>query len=113
MYSRGEQNGDLKELCGYVKQLNAEHVYLYDGSGDAEICRVIDESTSYLCLLPEGVTWEYNYYAYYVDQPMTTENVIVVVNNEEYEFGDTFEIAGHSLEKFDSVANRSLYCFVN
>lgn len=112
LYSRGEQNADLKEFCGYVRNLDAEHVYLFNGSNDADICRVIDEDTSYICLLDNGITWAYDYYKQYVDAPMQTYDVIVAVNEEEYQFGDNFEIAGHLLQKFDSVANRSLYHFM-
>ena len=113
LFSKEEQHADLKEFCSYVSELDAEYIYLFDGSNDADICRVIDETSNYICLLDNGRTWAYNYYNYYVDAPMQTNNVVVAVNNEEYQFGDSFEIAGHLLIKFDSVANRSLYYFTN
>lgn len=113
LYSRPEQNAALKELCAYVKNFDVEHIYIFDGSNDADICRVIDEDTSYICLLDNGITWAYDYYVDYVNAPMQTHDVIVVVNNEEYNFGDAFEIAGYPLIKFDTVANRSLYYFAD
>lgn len=112
LYSRGEQNSDLKEFCAYVKNLGAEHIYLFNASNDADICRVIDDETSYICLLDSGVTWAYDYYRDFVDAPMQTYNVVVAVYDMEYQFDDTFEIGGHLLQKFDSVANRSLYRFI-
>ncbi|MCM1120213.1 MAG: hypothetical protein NC543_12740 [bacterium] len=111
LYSRGEQNADLKEMCAYVKELDVEYIYLYDGSNDSDICRVIDESSTYLCLMENGLTWAYDNYKEYVGAPMQTDRVVVVVDNEKYDFGDAFEIAGHALTRFDTVANRSLYVF--
>lgn len=111
LYSQGEQNADLKEMCAYVKELDVEYIYLYDGSNDSDICRVLDESSTYLCLMENGLTWAYDNYKQYVGAPMQTDRVVVVVDNEKYDFGDAFEIAGHPLTRFDTVANRSLYVF--
>lgn len=111
LYTRGEQNADLKELCAYVKDLDVDCVYLFDNSSDAEICRAIDDSKQYIYLLGGGHTWTYDYYNSYVDALMQTKNVIVAVREEQYQFGDRFEIAGYGWVKFDKVANRVLYRF--
>ncbi len=113
LYFKEDLHGDLKELCSYTKGLDAEHIYMYGRFGDAEICRVIDETSSYICLLDDGTTWEDNYYSYYKFAPMQTSNVVVVVNENEYQFGDSFEIAGHVLTRFASIGNRSLYYFTS
>lgn len=111
LYSRGEQNAALKELCTYVKDSDVEYVYLFNNINDAELCRAIDENNSYICLLEEGVTYAYDYYMDYVNGPIQTTNAIVVVRDDYYQFGDSFEIGGYMLQKFDSVANQSLYYF--
>ncbi len=111
LYSREEQNGQLKEFCAYVKDFDVEYIYLFEGSNDVDMCRVIDETSTYICLLDTGRTWAYDYYKQYVDGPVQTENVIVAVDIEKYSFGDTFEYAGYELEKFDSVAKWELYVF--
>lgn len=112
LYSREEQNADLKEFCSYVKNLDVEYIYLFNDLDDAEVCRVIDKDTSYVTLLDTGVTWAYDYYVYFVNAPMQTHDVIVAVDDAEYQFGDSFEIAGHILHRINSVANRSLYRFI-
>lgn len=111
LYSREEQNGPLKEFCEYVKDFDVDYIYLLEGSNDVDMCRVIDETSTYICLLDTGQTWAYDYYKQYVDGPVQTENVIVAVNVEKYQFGNTFEYAGHKLQKFDSVAKWDLYIF--
>ena len=40
-------------------------------------------------------------------------DVIVAVAEDTYDFGDSFEIAGHRLVKYDSVGYRSLYYFAD
>lgn len=111
LYFREDPNTDLKELCSYTKELEVDHIYLFDEFHDSNISRVIDDTSSYLYLSEDGKTWADDYYSRYVGTPMQTSNVVVVVNDERYQFGDSFEIAGHTLIKFASVANRSLYYF--
>lgn len=113
LYCRGEQNPELKEFCSYVKNLDADYIYMYNDSSSTEICKVLDETSEYVYLLESGVTWAFDYYNHLIDAPMQTENTIVAVNNYAYDFGDTFEIAGHTLQKFDTASNRSLYKFIN
>lgn len=111
LYSRPDQTAELKELCAYTKELDVEHIYFLESTGDVAICRLLDEDSSYIYLRDSGVTWALDYYACYIDAPMQTNNVIVVVNPEQYECGDTFEIAGHCLTRLATIANRSLYYF--
>lgn len=112
LYSGEDPNTDLKELCSYTKTLDVEQVYLFEEFHDSNISRVIDDTSSYIYLSNDGKTWVDNYYSRYAGTPMQTSNVVVVVNDATYQFGDSFEIAGHTLKKFASVANRSLYYFV-
>ncbi len=112
LYSRGELNPELKELCSYTEELAVDYVYMYNASNDAEICKVLDENTEYVYLLESGVTWAFDYYNYFINAPMQIENAIVAVNNAAYDFGDTFEIAEYTLQRFAVVANRSLYKFI-
>lgn len=109
----GEKNAQLKELCEYVEEMDVEHAYMYDASNDSDICRLVDNSTLYLCVTPGGVTWVYDYYAEYVDGPIYSEDAIFIVDEARYQFGDTFELFGYSFERFDTVAGRSLYYFAD
>ncbi len=112
--NREDKQAELKALCEYCNELELEYVYLYDGSNDADMCRLISESESlYLCVVSEGKTWAYDFYSQYVNGDISSENAILVVDNEKDFFGETFEAFGFKFEKFDTVANRSLYRFVN
>ncbi len=104
-----EKNQDLKELTEYCSNLNVDIVYLYDGSNDSDICRTLDNSVPYICLLDERKTWVYDYYEKYVDAPMQTENMIIAVNREKYDWGENYNYYGLELVQFDIVGNRSLY----
>lgn len=108
----GEQNEDLKRLCTYCKEEDWDYVYLYEASNDSDICRVIDDSTTYLYVSEQGVVWTYDFYSCYVDATMQTENAIVAVDYTEYEVEDTLTIGNYRLQKFDTVGNRDLYRFV-
>ncbi len=125
LYSQGELNPDLKELCAYVKEFDVDYIYMYNDIGSSEICRLILEEPYFmkdgvstegndmecLCLLEEGVTYAYDYYNKYNDVPMQTENALVAVNEAQYLFGDSMEIAGYKLKKIHTVANWDIYCF--
>lgn len=112
LYSRGEQNADLKELCAYCSERDVDMVYMYRASNDSDICRALDTSGQYICLLDGAVTWTYHYYKKYVEGPIQPDHAIVAVNDEEYQMGETFEIGGYRLEYFDTAGGRSLYRFV-
>lgn len=108
-----DEQADLKMLCSYCDELGYDYIYLYDASDDADVCRLVTESDSeYLCVTPQGVTWSYVYYEKYVGGPVYPESAIFVVD-QNYDFGDSFELFGYKFIKFDTVANRSLYYFVN
>ena len=117
VFTQAKNHSDLETLCayidGYTQEYALDYIYMYQSSRDSELCRVLAGNPFYLCLLQEGTTCAYDYYKYYAGGPMQTENVIVVVDDREYEIGEDFEIAGHHLEKFDSVAHRSLYYFID
>lgn len=112
LYSRGEQNADLKELCAYCSELDVDMVYMYRASNDADICRALDTSGRYICLLESGVTWTYHYYKKYLEGPIQPDYAIVAVNDAEYQMGEAFEVGGYRLEYFDMAGGRSLYRFV-
>ena len=114
MLTRGEQNADLKELCAYFENTDVEVVYLFDASNDSDMAKVIDQSRPYICCFEDGRTYAYDYYLSYKDAPMRMDgDVIVAVAEDTYDFGDSFEIAGHRLVKYDSVGYRSLYYFAD
>ncbi len=120
LYSQNEDDhSNLKELCAYVEEYNnglhdkasqhVDFVYLLNDIDSSEICRALDENSIYLCLLADGVTICYDYYDYYNNAPMQTQNAWVVINAQN-DMGDG-QIAGYELHKFDTVANWNLYCF--
>ena len=109
LYMRGEQNADLKEFVEYCKKTDAEVIYLYYGSNDSDICRLLDSEHLYLHINENGYTWVYDYYDKYVDAPMQTENIIVAVNDMENPKGDSFMMQGLQLVRFYMIGNRSLY----
>ncbi len=112
LFARGEQNAELKELCEYFKPQDVEIVYMYSGANDADICRVIDDSKLYIGLEDDGTTWAYDNYKIYYGGAMQTENVVVAVEDAKEDLGDSFVILDKELVRFDRVAGRSLYCFV-
>ena len=113
IFESGEKNDELKELTAYCSELDLDYIYMYNGSNDSDICRVLDaDGAVYMHLGSNGKTWIYDYYNYYVYASPQTENSIVVVNDAEADFGDTFNIKQYILQKFDTVAGRSLYYFV-
>lgn len=108
---RTDKQAELKVLCAYCDQLDVDYVYLYDASNDADMCRLITQDDAhYLFVGSGGTTWAYDYYETYVGGPVYSENAILVVDNR-YDFGDSFESFGYKFEKFDTVANRTLYYF--
>ena len=113
LFTRGEQNGSLKELVAYLDEtdLDVNTVYMYYGVSDSEICRMLDEDRLYLHVGDDGSTWAYDYYSKYEGAQLWTENAIVVVLDAENNMGDSFKIGGHSLTRFDTVEGRSLYYF--
>lgn len=113
MFTRGEQNADLKELCAYFENTDMGVVYLFEASNDSDMAKVIDQNRSYICCFDDGRTFAYDYYLSYKETPMRMDgDVTVAVAEDTYDFGDSFEIAGHQLVKYDSVGHRSLYYFV-
>ena len=113
LFARGEQNASLKELVSYMEDIEVDTVFMYDGGYDADICRLLDEDHLYLYVGDDGFTWVHDYYSKYVDTQMQTENAIVAVLDEEYDMGDSFEIGGHSMVRYDTVGGRSLYYFAD
>lgn len=113
LFIRGEQNGSLKELVAYVNNTNLSTVYMYMGTNDADICRLLDEDCLYLHVGSDSLTWAYDYYSKYEDAPLWTENAIVAVYDAENDKGDSFEMGGHLLVRFDTVGGRSLYYFAH
>lgn len=112
--NREDKQADLKALCAYCDELDLEYVYLYDASNDADMCRLIHEGDSiYLCVVPEGKTWAYDFYTQYVGGDIDSANAILAVDEGQYSFGEEFEAFGYKFQKFDTVANRSLYYFIN
>ena len=109
VFESGEKNAELNELTAYCKDLDVDYVYMYIGSNDSDICRVLDDSALYMHLGDNGRTWIYDYYDYYVDAPIQTERAIVVVKDAEYAKGDTFNIQEYVLTRFATVGGRSLY----
>ena len=111
VFESGEKNAELKELTAYCKKLDLDYIYMFMGSNDSDICRVLDDSALYMHLGENGKTWIYDYYNYYIDAFPETERSIVVVNDEAYATGDTFAIQEHTLTRFATVGGRSLYYF--
>lgn len=109
--TQGELNADLKELCEYSRNQDFEYVYMYEASNDSDICRAIDDSTTYLYVSGTGVVWTYDFYSCYVDAVVQPENTIVAVDYTKYLLEDTFTIGNYTLEKFETVGNRNLYRF--
>ena len=108
---RTDKQIELKELCAYCDQLELDYVYLYDASNDADMCRLISEDDAhYLFVGSNGTTWAYDYYQSFVGGSVYPENAILIVDNR-YDFGDSFESFGYRFTKFDTVANRTLYYF--
>lgn len=113
IFESGEKNAELKELTAYCSELDLDYIYMYNGSNDSDICRVLDPNGAvYMHLGNNGKTWIYDYYNYYVDALPQMERTIVVVNDQEGEFGDIINIQQYTLQKFDTVSGRSLYYFV-
>jgi len=105
-----DKQADLKELCAYCEPMDLSYVFMYDASNDADMCRLIrEDDTMYLCVTTDGKTCIFDYYAGYIDGAIVKENSIFVVNDSQYEFGETFEEFGYKFQKFDTVAGRSLY----
>ncbi len=113
VFTVGEKNPQLKELCAYVEEQNMDwdYIYMYDASNDSDICRLLDEDNLYLCVTPAGCTWVYDYYEKYVQGPIYSDNAIMVVDEARYQLGDRFELFGHTFVRFEVVAGRSLYYF--
>ena len=85
--NREDKQAELKALCEYCDELGLEYVYMYDGSNDADMCRLIHKGDSlYLCVVPAGKTWVYDYYSQYVDGDISSKNAILVVDNEKNSF---------------------------
>lgn len=108
-----DEQVELKELCGYLQDLSPEYVYMYDGSNDADMCRLIsgDEEITYLCVVSDGLTYAYDYHSRYVLGPIQSENAIMVADNSIYDFGEQYEAFGYTFIRFAVVGNRSLYYF--
>lgn len=102
---------DLKELTEYCSSLDVDHAYMYQSSYASDICRILDLETQYIPLVHDGTTSIANYYNYYYDAPPQPLNSIVIVNNEEGEFEETFTIPRYHLKKFAEVGNWWLYNF--
>lgn len=108
-----DEQVELKELCEYLQDMPLEYVYMYDGSNDADMCRLIsgDEEITYLCVVPDGLTYAYDYHSKYELGPIQSENSIMVVDNAVYDFGDQYDAFGYTFTRFAVVGNRSLYHF--
>lgn len=112
LFIRGEQNDKLRELVAYVDNMNPDTVYIYNGSSEAEICRLLDEDCLYLEVDEEGHTLAYDYYSKYMAAPIWTENAIVAVESGN-DKGDSFELGEHLMIHFDDVGYWRLYYFAN
>lgn len=109
---KNREQKELMELTEYCSTLDdVYHVYMYYGSYDSDICRILDLEKQYLYTDETSTTQVYNYYDCYTDGAVQPLNSIVVVNNHEFDFGDSFTIHNYRLKKFHEVANRSLYYF--
>lgn len=108
-----DEQVELKEVCEYLQDMPLEYVYMYDGSNDADMCRLIsgDEEITYLCVVPDGLTYAYDYHSKYELGPIQSENAIMVVDNAVYDFGDQYDAFGYTFTRFAVVGNRSLYHF--
>ena len=104
---------DLKELCEYCDDYELDYVYLYDGSNDADMCRLIqqDGDPLYLCITPGGTTWAYDYYEEYTNAEINAQKAIVVIKSEGEVMPDTLDMYGFQIKKFATVAERDLYYF--
>ena len=115
VFTYGEKNWEQKELMELTEYCSTlddvYHVYLYYGSYDSDICRILDMEKQYLYTDETSTTQVYNYYDCYTDGAVQPLNSIVVVNNREFDFGESFTIRNYRLQKFHEVANRSLYYF--
>lgn len=113
VFIRGEQNSSLKELVAYMDDTDLDTVYMYYGSNDADICRLLDEDCLYLHVGNEALTWAFDYYSKYEDAQLWTENAIVAVFDPNNDMDDSIELGGHLLVRFDNVGDRSLYYFAD
>ncbi len=109
LFTREEQNSELKELTSYCSTLDTEIVYLYDGTNDSDICRALDDSVPYICLLDNGITWTYDYYQKYVNAPMQTKNMIIVIDSSRTLWEDNHVFNGIEIECFNTIGKRKLY----
>lgn len=104
---------DLKEVVEYCKNADCDIVYMYEGSNDSDIMKVLDRDKEYICLLETGRTYAFDYYERYVLGGVDKANSIVLVNEEEFDFEDEFYILDMKLKKIDEVNNRAVYRFAN
>ncbi len=109
LYTKDELNQDLEELCDYCSELDTEVIYLFDGSDDSNMCRVLDRSTLYLCLMGDQKTYVYDYYERYDTAFMQEENAVIVVDDRKHQWSDRYTFGNLTLVRFDTVANRGLY----
>lgn len=109
LFKRGEQNAALKEFCQYFKDSDVDAIYMYYGSNDSDICRLLDGDHLYLHLGNDGLIFAFDYYSKYQNVPMSTDNIVVAVDDSVNDMGDSFSIQEITLVKFDSVGGRSLY----
>lgn len=113
LFIRGEQNAALKEFCQYFKDSDIDVIYMYYGSNDSDICRLLDEDHLYLTLGNDGLTFAFDYYRRYQGAPMLTDNIVVAVDDSMSDIGDSFSIQELTLVKFDSVGGKRLYQIQN
>lgn len=79
---------------------------------NGDICRLLSRDTQYLCLQDDATVWGYDYYTWAQGGPIPGTNAVVAVRWDIADFGDSFELYGYKLVKFDELGNRKLYCFV-
>lgn len=109
-----DKQAELRAVCNYCEDLDAEYVYLFLDTAASEICRCIGNTeVEYLCLTGEGKTTVYDYYSEYEGKHVQMEAAVVVVDDVVFNLGDYFEQGGYKFQKFATVAGRSLYQFVD
>lgn len=112
VFSSEDSSKDLKEIAEYFSQEDLDVVYLYEGSNDSDVLKVLDQSKPYICLLDSGQTFAFGYYDRYCLGGVEKDNSVVLINNAEYSFEDTFMILDMTLEKVGEIAGRSIYVFI-
>ncbi len=104
----GDVHSEYRQLVTECNDRSLGTVYIYDRSHETDICRLLTESTQFLDVLPNGVIYVNDYYAFY-ETDLTSDECYVAVPEVSGVFEDGEKIFDRDAECILTIGSIKLY----